>query len=846
VLQSLFGTRADARGDGRRRRGGEQARLIRSAADINPRAKHPDMAPSGSKSPRVYILGEAPGEEEDARGVQFVGKSGKRLRELLPRGVETELRWNNACRTRPPENRTPTPEEVEFYRLALLADIEATRPAVVMAVGGTAIATLLPDLGRDVELSRGRRFPLRVGKHEAWVCPVHHPAYIMRVENDRKTDGDVPGEEWRRVWERDVAGVFKLASSLEPPAPYDLALIDNGIDLLTDVGAILEQLRIASHPNNASSAASHAFDIETSRLRPYYADAQLLTIAIATGQHAFAFPLDHAEANFSPQDREAIWSAFLGWLSTPARKIAHNLAFELEWIAHRGGGLRRARWGDTQADAYVLDERKNGHGLEFLTLLRFGFAIKKHSSVSRKRAAGEHLNTLLRYNARDAKFTLMLSAVQERDLRREGLIAIRDEHVRRIPSAVGMQCKGLLVDQKRRAQFDEELARDLDQLRRGMSARPEVEEYRKRFGAFNPASNDDLARMFRDVLGRREGERKLGKYSTDEDTLKLMTDVPLAAEILRLRQTSKLKSTYVDRLNPAHRDSYVWPDGRIHAQFKTLATDTGRLASEEPNGQNWPKRKRADIRAQIVPSPGHLFVAVDYAQIEARVIAMLSGDRNLVRSIHERYDIHLEWAQRIAKEHPPVLDRYDGDVKKFRKIDVKSSWTFPLFYGAKVELVAALLEIPRQKAEKLYNEFWGQFPGVQAWGRELRRNYRRDGYVETLTGRRRHAPLSDNMIGNTPSQGTASDIVVDAMNRLSELAEETGQPWFQPNLNIHDDLTFEVPERELERATSTIVEAMVSGDYPWFNDIPIEVEVSVGRNWYELDPIGKFSSDEAA
>jgi uracil-DNA glycosylase family 4 len=837
----LFETRTEAKGE-------DAGRLVRSAVDINPTARTPDMKPSGAKAPLVYLLGEAPGEEEDLKGVQFCGKSGQLLRPLIPRELAGQVRWNNAVRTRPveagprgPKNRMPTPQEVAFYLPSLRQDIETARPRLLLALGSIPFRALLPDIRGEFSAARGQLFPLQFGGHRTWVCPFNHPSYILRIENERKVEKVASGAEWKRVWELDFTRLLREAEALPVPEVYPAEEIESGLELLRSPEEILRFLKGAR-----ADRRDAAFDFETSDLRPY-AGAKLLTVAIAQGERVVAFPLEHRDSGFTPAAVRQIWEAFLDWLRSPARKVAHNLAFELEWLAFRGGALRPCPWGDTQAGAYVLDERPGGHGLGFISQLYFGFELKSRSpSINRSRLEEAFLGDVLKYNALDAKFTLLADARQQVLLRRNRQQAIYAEHIRRIPGAVGAQLRGLLVAPEQVRLFQQSLSRELDTTTRALASEPAVEVYRQRYGIFNPASNTDLVRMFRDVLRRPEGKRG-DKYSTDEDVLKQMKDEPLAAALLKMRGVAKLKSTYVDGLDPLRKDSYVWPDGRLHPQFKTLATDTGRFASEGPNGQNWPKRKHAEIRKQIVPGKGRFFVAADYSQIEARVIAMFSRDPTLCKAIRARYDIHLDWAERLVKAHPQILDRYPGGLKEFRKVDVKNAWTFPLFYGATSPHVAAMLEMPVRKVEKLVDQFWAMFPGVLSWGTQLRKDYRRLGYVETLTGRRRHAPLGDNHIGNTPVQGTASDLVVDAGNRLSEFAElDPEQEFLQYVLNIHDDLTFSVPKPRLEESVELIVNSMVTFEYPWLNDIPIEVEVSVGHNWYDMKPLGKFASDEAA
>ncbi len=193
-----------------------------------------------------------------------------------------------------------------------------------------------------------------------------------------------------------------------------------------------------------------------------------------------------------------------------------------------------------------------------------------------------------------------------------------------------------------------------------------------------------------------------------------------------------------------------------------------------------------------------ILMEFDHGQLEARVIAMFSQDKVFVKALWERYDVHAEWARRIALAYPSRIggkkNLDDKAVMKTFRNDVKNQFVFPLFFGATLGKTAHELSIPVEAIQPLYDEFWRTFSGVKAYQETMEAFYRKHGYVSCLTGRRRHAPLSYNQIINSPIQGTASDLVVDAMDRLSEM-----DIWeYQACLNVHDSLMFVIEEDELE------------------------------------------------
>jgi DNA polymerase-1 len=239
-----------------------------------------------------------------------------------------------------------------------------------------------------------------------------------------------------------------------------------------------------------------------------------------------------------------------------------------------------------------------------------------------------------------------------------------------------------------------------------------------------------------------------------------------------------------------------------------------------------------------------VFLEADFGQIEARVIAMFSRDRVFTKALWERYDVHQEWAERLAHAYPARIggqkNLKDKETMKRFRTDVKNQFVFPLFFGATLRKASSELSIPMEVVKPIYDDFWKTFEGVKQYQDRMERDYKKKGYVECLTGRRRRAPLSYNQIVNSPVQGTASDIVVDGMNRLSETEE-----WYlQANLNIHDSLVFEIDDDKLDDHVEVIVREMLNCRYEWIN-VPLTVEVSIGyENWQDMEPVGTFSSDE--
>jgi DNA polymerase-1 len=806
---------------------------------------HGHMAPTGAKRPLVYVLGEAPGKQEDEQGRQFIGGSGQILRRNIPDKYIEGVRFNNTVRCRPPKNRTPTHVEIECCRPSIIRDIELARPKAIFGFGNVPLQWVCGMTG--ISYWRGRRMPVVVGDYACWYYPMLHPAFLLRQGHGHATEEE-------RMFRFDLERAFEELEDLPPaPWPHTAEQARKNTHLLTTVAEIEKALAWAA------DRPVVGIDYETDRLRPYDEDAALLTVAFSDGEQSYAFGLDHPGTKWTPAEGQRIMDAWAKFLSTATGvKAVHNLAFELEWTGRIFGSelLRAGVWEDSATQAAILDERvgktKPGcFSLEFLCQVYFGFNVKKVFSLDRSTLARQPLERVMAYNALDAKYHALLWQKQHEAIKAEGLGAAYKLALRRVPTVVLTQLKGVPVNQVEVTQLQTKYAHRIEKVEQQIADDKDVRAFKRRTGrTFNPSSNPDVLSLFHDQLGCKECEvqdkyTKEPKLSCDESVLSQIKH-PLAQLLMTLRHARKRKSTYIDPLSPDFEQTCMYDDGMIHAQFNTLFAETGRLSCEAPNLQNFPKREdeAREVRRAIQAPKGCQLLAFDYGQIEARVIAMFTKDKTFCKSLWERYDIHGEWAERIARAYPARIggkqNLTDKKTMKDFRTDIKNQWTFPLFFGASMESAAGYLKIPIQVIKPLYREFWKQFAGVKEWQEQQLKFYQKYGYVACLTGRRRRGPLSVNKVMNSPIQGTAAEIVMDCMCRLSE----TGDPDLQPEINIHDDLTWvRVPEKQLEEFAERVLNIMLDVPFKWVN-VPITVELASGPNWMDMKEVGNFSSDE--
>ncbi len=858
---------------------------LKGVKRMNREARCPEMEPEGPQRASVYILGEAPGETEDAQGSLLAGEVGKMLRPEIPRRWREKVRINNVVRTLPPlrkgekgrMTRKPTPTEVECFRPSLEEDIERARPTVIIGMGNVPMEWVLGAKFSSITVVRGRRFPVKVGKHLCWYYPVLHPAHILYAFNTDKADrsGDdekTPPEELKRAFVKDMARPFRDLEEGLPEPEVESGDVDEQLETvlcLDGSGGEADVKRIIRYLAELETKPCYGIDVEANRFRPYGEGAKLLTVSVGTYRSQLAFPIDHPQSRFTKEQRARVVNALRKLLLSPARKVAHNLATELEWFAWfygrevlRGGGM----WHCSMQQAYCIDNRQGGLSLNFLSAQRFGLKLKRISKgkkiqtsegpllalfakeddeIDRSQLEKTRLIDVLQYNGLDVKFCYKLHRIQLAELKATGRYNFYKQYqVRRVATVVNAQLEGLVVNRPEVVRWGKTLGGKARKVVEEIKTLPVVKEFEKRYGEFSPTSNPHLVKMFQEVCGRQEGRRG-SKYSTDKRVLadigKKGKGADLAKLLLAMRKPAKLKSTYVDPLDIKSEKPVVHPDGKLHGRFTTTRTNTGRLSIEDPSLQNFPKRDALDkaIRSVIGCPEGHVILAVDEGQLEYRMLGMHSRDPVLVDSLFTGYDVHMHWAERIVKKYDKTFIARGGNIKEFRS-DVKNQWVFPLCFGSSPFSCARNLEMPDRIAKDLADEFWDQLKKVKKWQKKVMEGYEQNFYVECLSGRRRQGPISYNMAINAPIQGDGSDFVVDAMNRLSEKAETLGIPWLAPVLNIHDDLSFYVPRKKVDYALELIIPEMITFDFPYAQGIPMMAEASVGTDWYAMEEIGKF------
>ena len=546
------------------------------------------VQPSGSSQPLVYILGEAPGADEAKAGEPFVGRAGQELRKCLP--DISVCRINNTVRARPEDNRTPTMGEVESCcRQHLVADIERTKPEAILCCGGTALSWFL---GGDPKITnwRGRRLPVKVGTHRCWMYPIMHPSFIIRNSGEKGPDKEA--RQHAVMFKLDIKRCFDETKKGVPlnDLPYDIDTLEEGVELATPAKGIKWLVEMLQH---ASKQKLVGLDIETNRVRPYGGGSRILSLAISTPKHTFAFPIGHNDAWWDAGEEITLMGTLHDFLLSPVMKVVHNASFDMEWLVWKFGPkiLKDElwdTWGCTQNQAYTLDERKEGgmQKLDSLCVERLGTRLKKYSDVDAARGEVAEIGKLLRYNALDAKCHRLLYEEQDRALKAAKLRETYLDHVRRVPALVLMQHKGVPVSQPVVDELLVSTNAKIREVTRAALDTTEAHEYRNTWGTpfilNGKGSRQCLERVFghMEELYRKDGDGE-DVFTTDSGVFSTI-ESPLAHSIMEYREWTKLRDTYLLPMQ-AGPGSLVYEDGNLHANFNGTFTDTGRLSSDGPN-----------------------------------------------------------------------------------------------------------------------------------------------------------------------------------------------------------------------------------------------------------------------
>jgi DNA polymerase I len=739
----------------------------------------------------IFILGEAPGKEEDAQGVPFIGRTGQSTRNVLRQmGLLDRVFLDNSVRCRPPDNATPGLPLIracQYWK----DEVARLKPKYLVLMGGTAIKALTGNRSANIAQYRDRKqWVEEIHGHKVKVIATYHPAYALRNPS---------------MWSSIVDDLYRIEEDEKKDGSF-MRKEDVSVTILPKVGRTKLPKRLA-------------LDIETNGLNPFVSGARILTVAWSNGLYKAT----------ATQDVEGFIDA-LRRQSKDTTIIGHNIKFDLLWLARVGGYHHSGQVLDTMSLAHLLDENRPSYSLLYLSSVYTG-AGDYDEGMKDKRGdlANQPILEVLKYNGKDAGVTWMLYQRLWKQIKEEKLETLASFSGDVTQSLVEVELNGIPISRHK-----------LQALQRECFHR--CQKIEQEFTHCNISSPAQLAEYFYckhrlKVLKRTPS----GNPSTDVETLEKLryfTDGPLLQDIdrvLEYRKYSKMGSTYIKNLKEK-----MDADARVHPSYRQTKTKTGRLSCSEPNFQNLPRDKdgpKKVVRADRMSN--RVLVQADYRQIEMRIGAIMSQDPAMLEMLKQGVDLHTETARRLLGREPSGEDR-----QRAKTIN------FGIFYGMGPDHLSKATGMARGEAQRFIREWFSLYPGVRRWVEEIQSQILDLGYVESMFGRKRRLPTfvvtaqdqarAIRQAVNHPVQSSASDLNLMAMVQLQRLV-----PKDQALLigTVHDSLVWEASKEHVQILVDRIRNVMENPTrltrgfgFKVSFPVPTPVEIEVGESLGSLKP----------
>jgi DNA polymerase-1 len=621
------------------------------------------------------------------------------------------------------------------------------------------------------------------------------------------------------------AGSTQALVEPEPPKPL------GDYEVVTDMAGLnvmIETLR---------AKGEFAFDTETTGLDSMTSDLVGLSFSIRS-EHAWYVAVGHTEGDQVPF-AEGLAALRPLFEDDKIEKIAHNANFDMMVLETAGIELKNLTF-DTMIAAQLCGRR--AIGLKQLALELFQgemTEIKTLIGVGKKQITMAQVPIDLAgpYAAADADFTWRLYEYFEPEIDKHEARYVNEEiELPLLPVIIEMQRNGMIINKTALAEMSEQLGTDVEQIKQAATAVVGGRD-------LNLASNQQVAALLIDELGAPKTRKTKTGWSMDANALEKISETgglddrvyQIADAVLKYRELTKLKSTYVDAL-----PQLVNPQtGRVHTSFNQVGSATGRLSSTDPNVQNIPVRTELGRRVRKAfvadAANGWQFLAADYSQIELRILAHLSQEPGLLESFHKGEDIHAATARAMYG-----VEEVSPDQRRIAKI-----LNFGVIYGLGPVGVARQTDLTRKQGQEFIDLYFGKYPGIRDYIEQVKQSARDTGFAETITGRRRYLPdinaghpmhrsAAERVSVNMPIQGTAADVIKIAMVNISnEIKAQKMES--KMSIQVHDELIFEIAPGELME-----MQMMVTTMMPAAMDlaVPLLVEAKTGPTWGDMDSVG--------
>ena len=687
------------------------------------------------------------------------------------------------------------------------------------------LAQIVEDLPVTIDLEQAKPDRFDPGKVRTLFRDLEFRTLLARLETVEEIYGKVyPGQQMSFLAAGSAAKPETASGNRESPDGI-LVEIVSSIEELDELVSELEFADVI------------AFDTETTSTDQM--QAELVGISLAVDEsRGFYVPVGHKVSEISQLSKETVLDALRGPLTDPEiPKIGHNLKYDYVILAKEG--LQVAPLGfDTMIAEWVVNPASRNLGLKKLSWVRLGQEMTEIEDLigtgkSQITMAEVSVEDAAPYAAADAVRVLQLYPILLQELEKvESLDLYQKIEMPLVPVIAAMEMNGIGLDVEFLRQMSAELNQMMTELERSIFEAVGQE--------FNLNSPKQLSEAFFENLKLEPPDRTnktaSGYFSTAADVLEgLRNQHQVPAWVLEYREYSKLKSTYVDALqeqvNPA--------SARVHTSYNQTGSVTGRIASSDPNLQNIPIRTEIGrkVRKAFTAQPGWVLLAVDYSQIELRVVAHMAQDQRMLETFREGKDIHSATAAAIYDIPLSAVDK--SHRRKAKAVN------FGLIYGMTPYGLTQSTDLTLAEAETFVETYFNRFPGVKEFLNTTLETAREQGYVETLLGRKRYFPRlkattnynirrrEEREAINAPVQGTAADIMKLAMLAVDQALQQADLE-SQILLQVHDELVLEVPEADLQ-STTRLVQSEMESAYQL--DIPLVTDASCGENWGQLSAV---------
>ena len=594
---------------------------------------------------------------------------------------------------------------------------------------------------------------------------------------------------------------------------------------------VLEQARFDAWLQRLRQATAFAIDTETTSIDYMRAELVGISLCLQAGEACY-IPLAHRYEGVPLQlDKATVLAALKPVLEDPAiGKIGQNIKYDAHILISEGIRMRGLA-DDTMLESYVLNSTASRHNMDALAKFYLGHSTIHFEDIAGKGAKQKtfdliEIEAASDYAAEDADITLQLHQVLGARLREDEKLnsVYRDIEMPLVDILLDVERNGVLIDRDMLRSQGKEIDQKLGKI--------ELEIYQQAGEVFNLSSPKQIqAILFEKLELPVLRKTPKGQPSTAEDVLEeLGRDYEIPALLMEHRSLNKLMSTYIDKL-PQEIDPNT---GRVHTSYQQAVASTGRLSSTSPNLQNIPIRTAEGrrIREAFVAPPDHRILALDYSQIELRIMAHLSADESLLSAFARGVDVHRATA---AEVFGAELEEVSGEQRRAAK-----AINFGLIYGMSAFGLGKQLNIGRNEAQQYVETYFERYPGVKRYMEETKQRARDQGYVETVFGRRLYLPdinarngnvrqYAERTAINAPMQGSAADIIKRAMIRVQGWLLEQ-QPDCKMIMQVHDELVFEVAQNQVDHCRDAIAGLMTSAASL---DVALEVDAGIGLNWNE-------------